>query len=93
MKDAELAKEREQAVAMDAENERLRKLFAKLAGTDVDVDAALRAGIAPSPQTTATTGRRVTIGGGAAGSSMEVDGGDQDTGDHINGPKSPPEGE
>ena len=93
MKDAALAKERERAVAMDAENERLRKLFAKLAGTDVDVDAVLQAGTAPSPQTTATMGRRVTIGGGAARGSMEVEVGDQDTGDHINGPESPPEGE
>ena len=93
MKDAALAKERDRATVMDAGNERLRRLFAQLAGTDVDVDAALQAGTTPSPQTTATAGRRVIIGGGTAGGSMEVDVGDQDTGDHINGPESPPEGE
>ena len=93
MKDVALAKERERVAAMDAENERLRRLFAQLAGTDIDVDATLQAGITSSPRTTATAGRRATIGGGVAGGSMEVDDKEQDTGDHTNGPESPPKGE
>ena len=93
MKDASLAKERKQVTAMDAENERLRGLFAQFAGTYIDVDAALQSGIAPSPRTIATTGRHVTIWGGAAGGSREVDDEEQDIRDHTNSPKSPPEGE
>ena len=75
-------------------DKRLRRLFAQLAGIDVDVDAALQAGItpSPSPRTTATTGRRVTVVTVRLGAQWRWTFGDQDTGDHINGPESPPEG-
>ena len=79
---------------MDAENERLRGLFAQFAGAGNNVDDTLRAGIAPSPRTTATDERRVTIGDGAPGDgSMEVDDEEPDSRDHADGPKSPHEGE
>jgi len=88
-KDAELTKERERAAAMNAENEKLRSLVTQFAGAGVDVDAALRAGIAPLPTTTATD-RRVTIGGGAERDGlMEVDEEESDSGDHANGSESP----